>query len=149
MIMDDAVFRDLTKRIIAHNADDCAFGNSIFATFGVASPPGKYCDRYLNPGWRFMFDQYSTCCDFERPPPSKAAQQIMDARVDRNRGRKLSLSATTKSALISYLNERIELLRDCAAALRKIKNSSHTQKQFHKDAMQAEKMRNFILESSI
>jgi len=120
-----AKIKHLARRLAAHEIGVSPFSDSIWAVFGVSSPPGRYCDQrtytwcgpILEAAWCFHGEKGLHPLHIDEQP-SVAAAKMRRAAVSRARGPKVALQQATMDALIGYLAERIALLDEIAEAIK-------------------------------
>jgi hypothetical protein len=132
---------DLLARWRAHENDECASFNTLFAVFGVASPLGRLADRFPHAACAIWLKDIA--CDYgkadkipcepelnlrlpdwgaSKQPRSDAAAAMVEHALVRHGGRQRRLSMTPEAhaALIEYYREKIELLSEIDALLRRV-----------------------------
>jgi len=137
---------DLLARWRAHENDDCASLNTLYAVFGVASPLGRFADRSPHAAACVMWLK-DIACDYgkggeipreeldwrlpdrgaSKQPRSDAAAAMVGHGLVRHGGRQRRLSMTPEAhaALIEYFREKIELLAEIDALLRRVHDGSY------------------------
>jgi hypothetical protein len=140
----------LTKTFTAHRRDQCAFANSIFAVYGVASPLGRLVDKfstlnsYVLTVLRHDFPwvgREAGLWTYDPPnergaTPTPAAQAMMDPGLSRDRGRKVPTTIATDRALIAYAAERLALLIRAQALFEDAVAISRRYSDLDRDALQ-------------
>jgi hypothetical protein len=120
-----ATANDLLKRWRAHENDKCAAVNTLIAIFKLASPIGRFCDKftYLNPPYAmwledFIYDRRTAPDDrdtrlaLDQQPRSQAATAMIEHRLTREHRRCVPLTATARTALTRYYEEKLGLLAE-------------------------------------
>jgi hypothetical protein len=115
---------NLAQRWRAHANDSSAAGNTLFAVFGVASPMGRFADRYINVPYTIWLDDIVFANGLSAPqeparadqrPRSPAAAAIFAHGLSRQYGRRLAMMPETHAALVAYFHEKLDLLAEIAA----------------------------------
>lgn len=108
----------LLQRWLAHENDDCAAMNTLFAVFGVNSALGRYADNfaYNNPPYAGWLGERAVDCmadwTVQIQTRSSAACEIIACGLVRAnpKAARLPLTGETKTALILYYREKLQLL---------------------------------------
>jgi hypothetical protein len=121
----EAAALDLARRWRAHDHDDGASINTVFAVFGAAAALSRLLERHANAlragAGRlrdFAGDQGAQEIDRARAlplsqqPRSTAAAAMIEHQLRRGHGRRVPMTAEAWGALDAYLRERLALLEE-------------------------------------